>query len=116
LAHAPGPLARGLIELDAPRLRSLSLRVAPTLDTSRGLLVDQLRELLALPCFAGLAELELGLGGPDEPVESDLIHMLSALPCRATLERLDLRAVHLSTTARATLERARDRLPEVRAP
>jgi hypothetical protein len=116
--HLPSQLEPCFVGLDAPQLEhfEFATQVYDYWDHHYGPLQSQLVEVLRSPTFARLRTLTLRSLSESLPYYSGIAQILAQLPARRTLERIDLRGAKLAPEARAELEAARPRLPELLLP
>jgi hypothetical protein len=113
--YPPDQLAPCFDKLDAPQLEhfEFATQVYDFWDQNHGPLQRQLAIVLHLPVFARLRSLTLRSLSMSPPYYSGLAQVLTSLPARATLERIDLRGASFTPEARAELQAARSVLPEL---
>jgi hypothetical protein len=113
--YLPAQLETCFVGLDAPQLEhfELTTQVHDYWGRQHGPLQRQLATVLHSPSFARLRTLTLRSLSGSLPYYSGLARILAQLPARRTLERIDLSGAALAPDARAELEAARPRLPEL---
>jgi hypothetical protein len=113
--YPPAQLEPCFAGLDAPQLEhfELATQVHDYWDQHYGPLQRQIAAVLHSPSFARLRTLTLRTLSTSMPYYVGFAEILEQLPARRTLERIDLREAALAPEARAELEAARSRLPEL---
>jgi hypothetical protein len=116
--YLPAQLEACFGRLDAPRLEHFEFgaQVYDYWDQHHGPLQQQLAGVLQAPAFARLRSITLRSLQGSLPYYSGFAQLLTKLPARGTLERIDLRGAAFTPEARAELEAARPQLPELLMP